>query len=181
MHAASCGCTALPRFEGKSAPPSWLRVECACDSCSHRHGSSAVASGTLLALQLFAKRLRWPCDPDPAECNLQQHFLVRATATCSELRLPLRATQRRCNFARAAAAHGAYVTRLSSNSKSSVILQFTGWLHNRLQYACGGHAIVTRADATCSCTARSNPPRRQESQTRSAKVTQGYLRLPKAT
>ena len=73
-----------------------------------------------------------------ATCN--NIFSLRAIATCSEVRLPLRATRRRYNFARAAAAHGAHVTRLSS--KSSVILQFTGWLHNRLLYACGGHAIA---------------------------------------
>ena len=119
-------------------------------------------SCTLLASQLFATRLRWPRDRNPADGNLQKHFAVQAAATCSELRLPFRATQRRCNFARAAIAHGVHVARASS--KSCVILQLTGQLHNRLLYACGEHAIVTRADATCSCTARSNPPRLQEPQ-----------------
>ena len=90
-----------------------------------------TCSCNLLASQLFVTRLRWPCDRNPAHGNLQKHFAVQAAATVSGLRLPCRATQRRCNFARAATAHGVYVARASS--KSSVMLQLAGWLYNRLQ------------------------------------------------
>ena len=120
-----------------------LRLNCSC---------------TFLASQLFATRLRWPRDRNPADGNLQKHFAVQAAATCSELRLPFRATQRRCNFARAAIAHGVHVARASS--KSCVILQLTGQLHNRLLYACGGHAVVTHADAACTCTKAAIVPKR---------------------
>ena len=110
-----------------------------------------------IELQLHFARIATVCNAFAMASDRTQ-----AAATCSELCLPFRATQRRCNFARAAIAHGVHVARASS--KSCVILQLTGQLHNRLLYACGGHAIVTRADATCSCTARSNPPRLQEPQ-----------------
>ena len=120
----------LPRHEVKQNSQSMRRASVAQRWLDLRRDSVVTCSSILLASQLLASQ---------------------AAATCSELCLRFRATQRRCNFARAAIAHGVHVARASS--KSCVILQLTGQLHDRLLYACGGHAIVTRADATCSCTA----------------------------